>query len=133
MKSQHAVTVLVLDDDPDHREILALEFEMSGCKVEMAEDFNDALAILKSKSIDIFLCDYLLPGHEDEATGEELPKILKKASIAENKLPLTILMFELSEKLPRSNKINGIAALLPKPIDRTELMKMIFERLGIAA
>lgn len=53
--------VLVIDDNPDVREILRLALEMRGYKVTDAEGGKPGLAALETDCPDIILLDYNMP------------------------------------------------------------------------
>ena len=53
--------VLVVDDEPDAREIMAAALEASGARVELAASARDALAIMARTPIDVLLSDIAMP------------------------------------------------------------------------
>jgi CheY-like chemotaxis protein len=60
--------ILVVDDEPDLREITAFEFEHKGAQVVTAEGGYEALEIVKTGGIDLIVSDVRMP----EGSGEEL-------------------------------------------------------------
>jgi signal transduction histidine kinase len=54
------ISVLVVDDDPDHRYLAQRRLERSGIEVRMAADADDALDSLEG--VDLVLLDHRLPG-----------------------------------------------------------------------
>lgn len=54
--------ILVVDDDPEWHEILALLFSRKGWKTETALNGERALARIASGGIDVVVCDLSMPG-----------------------------------------------------------------------
>ena len=55
-------TILIVDDEPDLREILQLELEDEGYQTELASQAHEALEILATKNIDLIVSDIRMPG-----------------------------------------------------------------------
>ncbi len=55
-------TVLVVDDEPDLRDMVAYEFELMGSKVFEASDGDGALGIMKSEKVDAVITDIRMSG-----------------------------------------------------------------------
>lgn len=58
----HMAEVLVVDDDPDIRMLVAFALEDSGHSVRQASDGEKALAALEAKAPDVMVCDVMMPG-----------------------------------------------------------------------
>src|SRR3954454_14357643 len=56
--------VLVVDDDPDLRELLVFSLEDDGHTVRVAGDGDEALAALEAKAPDCLVLDIMMPGLE---------------------------------------------------------------------
>jgi len=54
--------VLVVDDDPDIRMLVAFALEDSGYTVRQASDGEAALVALEAKAPDVMVCDVMMPG-----------------------------------------------------------------------
>src|SRR3954447_15185862 len=54
--------VLVVDDDPDLRELLVFSLEDDGHTVRVAGDGDEALAALETKAPDCLVLDIMMPG-----------------------------------------------------------------------
>ena len=57
-----AATVLVVDDDPQVREMLGEALRQDGFRSEGAPDGEAALALLRQREPDLILLDLLMPG-----------------------------------------------------------------------
>jgi DNA-binding NtrC family response regulator len=61
MNPERTPTVLVVDDEQDHRKALAKVFERAGYRVSTAGDGHEALAILTERPFDLVLTDLRMP------------------------------------------------------------------------
>ncbi len=69
-----AEKILIVDDEPSNRKILAQEFAHRGFAVEMANDGSEALKKLESSRPDLIILDYMMPG----LSGLDVLKELRK-------------------------------------------------------
>jgi two-component system response regulator (stage 0 sporulation protein F) len=85
--------VLVVDDDPDMRALLASRLERAGCIAHEADSGTEAQAILASRgpvdSVDLLLIDLRMPG----SSGIQVLRALRAA----HQLPPAILMTAFAE------------------------------------
>lgn len=77
MSAHHNGRILVVDDDPRIRKMLASYFENEGYIVESASNGIEMKALLQSQSFDIVLLDLVLPGGQD---GLDLARELRATS-----------------------------------------------------
>jgi CheY-like chemotaxis protein len=56
------IRVLVVDDNPDVRELIAAVLERAQAEVATAASADEALEAVKSKRPDVLLCDLHMPG-----------------------------------------------------------------------
>ena len=66
--------ILIVEDDPDIRELLRFNLEKAGYTLFLAEDGEKALTLARKHSPDIILLDLMLPGVD----GLEVCRTLKK-------------------------------------------------------
>ena len=64
--------ILIVDDDPDMREALAIILESRGHEIISARDGIEALATLKAESPDLMILDLLMPKMDGFAVLKEL-------------------------------------------------------------
>ena len=67
-----AATILIVDDEPDVREVLQEYFETHGFEVLMAGDAAAARALLRSRSVDLALLDIHMPGEDGLSLARHL-------------------------------------------------------------
>jgi len=112
--------ILVVDDDPSVREMLARVLASEGYLALTAVDGVKALEIAAGVSIDLVLLDLNLPQKSGWDTFEMLT--------AENPLLPVIIVTARSNQLFTAMGA-GVGALLEKPLDFPELLRTIRELL----
>ncbi len=68
-------TILVVDDNPEIREIIQILLTDEGFIIEEAKDGTSALNILQTKEIDLIILDIMMPGLNGYQTCIEIRKI----------------------------------------------------------
>jgi DNA-binding response OmpR family regulator len=112
--------IMVVDDEPDLREMLNLMLHKEGFETETAEDGSDFLNKLDDFNPDIVTLDIMMPGL---TTSEILQKLKEKKSNPKIIL-LTVVRYSESEK----KKIFGMGNVVDyvtKPFDLDKLMDAI--------
>lgn len=109
--------LLVVDDEPDLREIVATEFEYMGAKVFLAENVSQALAVLKNQKIDLIISDIRMPG----ATGVDLLHDIKIKNVDG---PPIILMTGFADITIEDALDQGAEAIISKPFKLEELIQL---------
>jgi CheY-like chemotaxis protein len=54
--------ILIVEDNPDQRDLLRRNFERSACTVVLAESAEDAIVAFREASPDLAVIDLILPG-----------------------------------------------------------------------
>lgn len=110
-------TVLIVDDEPAIREMIAVALEMADYECLEAEDAREAHTLIVDKQPDIILLDWMLPS----TSGIELARRLKKE---ETTADIPIIM--LTAKVEEDNKIRGLEVgaddYITKPFSPRELI-----------
>lgn len=111
-------TVLVADDEPHYREILAGWLEREGGHVLLADDGIHALELLRKNEVNAIITDIRMPG----MGGAELVKRVK----AEGKYtPSAVSISGFSDLTSREAFDLGIEAQLSKPVERKILVSTV--------
>ena len=118
--------ILVVDDEPDIRDVLRLTLEAEGYEVHEAADGEEGLRQVQKVSPHLVLLDYKMP----KMAGPEVCKTLRKDILLQS-LPIILL----TSKGESSDKVEGINAgaddYVTKPFDPPELLarvRMILRR-----
>ena len=75
MSTEHRLEttrVLVVDDDPDIRELMVIALESEGAAITTAEDGNQAIAALRSNTFGLVVLDMMLPHRSGFLVMEEI-------------------------------------------------------------
>ena len=122
-------TVLVVEDDPDIRELLRFTLERAGLKVVEAESGEDALTVLDGPQPSVAIIDWMLPG----INGVELTQRLRKDPLT-SAIPLIMLTARGEEADKLKSFDSGIDDYLTKPFSPKELVarvKALIRRTGL--
>jgi DNA-binding response OmpR family regulator len=109
-------TVLIADDDADHREILTLALRHAGHRVVIVEDAAGAMAALLGGGIDAALLDVRMPGE----SGVDLCRRLR-AEPATALLPVMLISADVNDQRIIAALHAGADDYLTKPFHRAEL------------
>lgn len=125
-RSEKRSLILVVDDEPELREILKLEFEYFGYSVMEAENGRKALEILDGNPVDLVVSDIRMPG----GNGFEL---LNNVLAREGQRPPVILVSAFADESSADASGKGAYAYLSKPYDLDVLMEHTARALSIAS
>ncbi len=114
------IRILIVDDDPDIRDVLKLTLSEENYEVIEAKDGEEALKLINSKPPNLVLLDYKMP----KLDGREVCRRVKKDLLLSH---LPIIM--VTGKGDISDKVNGIDAgaddYIVKPFEPKELLARI--------
>ena len=108
-------TVLIVDDDPDHRELMSMALHRFGHEVVEAEDGESAARALAAGGIDAVLLDNRMPGE----SGIDFCQRLRAG--AATTVPVMIVSADVSEHRVLAALQAGADDYLTKPFHRAEL------------
>ena len=100
MAAPELPVVLVVEDEPAQREVLAYNLEAEGFRVARAENGEEALLLIEEETPDLIVLDWMLPG----LSGIELCRRLR-ARPETRSLPIIMLTARGEE----SEKIRGLS------------------------
>ncbi len=110
--------ILIVDDEPDQREILRGFLEKQGYDVLCAADGQEAVTLFKREPVQLVLLDHRMPGMK----GDEVLKILKEIN------PLIrVIMITAYGAVNTAVKVMKLGAddFLEKPVDLSSLLEKI--------
>jgi signal transduction histidine kinase/CheY-like chemotaxis protein len=112
--------ILIIEDNVDANEIMAMLLEMKGHRVTSSFDGADGLRLALGESFDVVLCDLGLPG----LTGLEVVAAIKAAD--QRGAPLVIATTGYSDGAQRDlARAAGFDHYLVKPLDMPALLRAI--------
>jgi signal transduction histidine kinase/ActR/RegA family two-component response regulator len=119
--------VLVVDDEPQARELFSTIVENAGAEVRVAGSARDAAGILRSWAPDLLLSDIEMP-HED---GYVLMQQVLALAPSDPRRPIAIAVTAHSRPEDRLRALEaGFSWHLPKPVEPAELVAVIASLTG---
>lgn len=118
--------VLIVDDEPDIREVASMSLEMlGGYEVVTAGCGEEALALAASEHPDAILLDVMLPGMDGPSTFRRLQQ-----DEATREIPVLLLTAKAQAGDRRLFDELGVVATLTKPFDPKQLPVQVADALG---
>jgi len=117
---------LIVDDEPDFADLVALWFRSEGWAAEVAEDGVKALKLLADRHIDLVVADLQMPG----MNGWELLRHLRGRWGSDLSLPhwsgrIVVVSGRVEQEVGRFALHLGADAFLPKPVERRTLFSTV--------
>lgn len=109
-----ALTVLVVDDEPDQMGLLTAYFHRAGCTVIALADGERALALPADMSFDLIVLDLMLPGIDGWALARRLRD-------RHPDCPIAIASVLDVQDFPAADMV------LPKPVSKARIMRLVDE------
>ncbi|RMH00365.1 MAG: response regulator [Chloroflexi bacterium] len=123
-KASAGSRILVIDDDPVIRMLIASILERRGYVVETADSVAEALDVLARFTPDLICCDLTMP----EQDGLDFLRIRQQMPALKS-VPVVVITAVGEEKLLTQALELGAQATLGKPFSRVQLLKLITEYL----
>jgi CheY-like chemotaxis protein len=118
--------VLLVEDEPDARELLSLTLKVSGAQVEAVDSARAALSNLQTFKPDVLLSDIGLPVE----SGYDLIRQVRSLPTDLSKIPAVALTAFATEK-DRQRALNaGFQIHLSKPVEPQALIEVIEQLLN---
>jgi len=112
--------ILIVDDDDDHRMLLADLLESKGHIISLAENAKQALDKLSVQTVDLVITDFMMP----EMNGLELIRAMATREWL-SRIPVILLTANRRENLEELAKSAGAFATVFKPYDFKRLLALI--------
>jgi len=112
--------ILVIDDDPSVRSLVADSLEIEGYEVCTAEDGFAGLRAIEAHKPDCVLLDVMMPGLDGH-------QVLQRIRAAEERpaLPVVMLTAYSDDATAWQAWTEGVDYFLPKPFDADELLRYL--------
>ncbi|HEY2029880.1 MAG TPA: response regulator [Myxococcales bacterium] len=121
------VEVVVVDDEPDARELVCAVLARAGAKVRQAASVDDALALVRAQKPDVLVSDIGLPQQD----GYTLIERVRQLPAAEGGLvPAAALTAYAGENDHRRALAAGFQAHVTKPIEPADLTLLVASLAG---
>ena len=120
------LSVLLVEDDPDGRELLGLLLERRGAVVRAADSAAQALQLLGETRFDVMISDIGLPGTD----GYALIRQIRSRGLSSRDLPAVALTAFARAEDRRLALSAGFQSHVSKPVDASELSTVIASLTG---
>jgi two-component system chemotaxis response regulator CheY len=115
-----AKTILIVDDSPSLRQIVAMTLEGAGFEVIQAGDGKIALSKLDGKKIHLIISDVNMPNMDGITFVQELKKLA-----AYKFTPVIMLTTESQEAKKREGQAAGAKAWVVKPFQPAQMLAAV--------
>jgi PAS domain S-box-containing protein len=127
MPDLHGVEVLIVDDEPDAREMLQLLLGTLGARPRVAGDAYEGLEVLRREHVDLLLSDIGMPGRN----GYELVRALRASDDPRLRALPAIAVTAFGRGEDRLEALHaGYDAHVPKPVELPALARAIDQALA---
>ena len=117
---KRSMTVLVVEDDEDLREVLYAEFELDGLTVLTATNGSEAVTIARQLKPDLILMDVMMP----VMNGYDAIKIIRKTAEIEHVPIITLTAKAMKEDYQKAIDC-GANDFISKPVDIDRLISLL--------
>jgi two-component system, chemotaxis family, chemotaxis protein CheY len=124
-REKMAKTILIIDDSPSIRQMVAFTLKTDGYTVIEAADGVDGLAKAKTHDIDLVLTDQNMPNMDGITLVKSLRGLPKFVAT-----PILLLTTEHTEEKKTQGKEAGASGWLVKPFDPHKLLEVVKKFIG---
>jgi PAS domain S-box-containing protein len=117
------IRVLIVDDEPDARELVARFLQAAGATVQTAGSAAEALATLDHEKFDVIVSDLAMPGED----GLALVGAVRARGI---RTPLVALTAHAGAQMRVRALMAGFSTYIAKPVEPAELTAVIVQQSG---
>ena len=119
-ESMSVRTILLVDDDPDIREIVRIVLEDQGTTIFEASNGVEGLQVAREKRPDLIILDWMMPGME----GIDVARALRRDTETEN-IPIIMLTSRDADTDFEQSRQVGVFAYLVKPFSPLQLVSTV--------
>lgn len=120
----HLKKILIIDDDPDHRAVLAASLEEKGFYVAQADDGQTGLQMVESHAPQLILLDFAMPG----MNGADVARNVRKRHVD---LPI-VFMTGFADTQAIVDVLGSDAKILQKPFRFPTLLRALVDQGNVA-
>jgi PAS domain S-box-containing protein len=116
------LNVLVIDDEPDARNLLKMLLKSAGASVYLAQSAEEGMEHLVSKSVDVLICDIGMPDED----GYTFVRRVRALADPEKSEVAAVALTAYARLEDRTAAIRaGFQNHLPKPVEPAELLAVV--------
>jgi len=117
------IKIMVVDDDPDIRELMTMALESEGAVVSQAVDGNDAINVFKTTEPEVVVLDMMLPHRSGFL-------VLEHIQTTEAPPPVIMVTANEGRRHKAYAESLGVSAYLNKPVAMARLLDTVLEQLS---
>ena len=117
------IKIMVVDDDPDIRELMTMALESEGAVVSQAVDGNDAINVFKTTAPEVVVLDMMLPHRSGFL-------VLEHIQTTEAPPPVIMVTANEGRRHKAYAESLGVSAYLNKPVAMARLLDTVLEHLS---
>ena len=117
------IRIMVVDDDPDIRELMTMALESEGAVVSQAVDGNDAINVFKTTEPEVVVLDMMLPHRSGFL-------VLEHIQTTEAPPPVIMVTANEGRRHKAYAESLGVSAYLNKPVAMARLLDTVLEQLS---
>ena len=121
--TDHAKTVLVVDDDPDARDFLATVLQDNGFVATMARDGIEAIAMIEQQPPDLVALDITMPEKSGVAVYRKLKEDGQLSGIPV--IIVTGISDDFEKFISTRRQVPPPEGYIHKPVDHEEFLRMV--------
>ncbi len=118
--------ILVIDDDKTITEIVKSALIDKNYHVSTANDGNEGLKQVRNYQPDLVVLDVMMPSMD----GCAFIRALRALKVIEREQMIPVIVMTAKEEMKEVFKFEGVKEYLIKPVDPSEIIQKIVERLG---
>jgi CheY-like chemotaxis protein len=120
--SLNHINVLVVDDEPDARDLLKLLLESAGASVYLAQSAEEGIECLLTTSVDVLICDIGMP----DVDGFSLMRRIRALDDTRKSEVAAVALTAYARLEDRTEAIRaGFQNHLSKPVEPAELLAVV--------
>jgi CheY-like chemotaxis protein len=123
--AQKSFSVLLIDDDPDTRNMFQMVMEYHNLNLAVAEDAETAFDYLRTHSPDVIVLDIMLPGID----GYQALNQIQQSKLAPGASVVATTAYYTTDT-PQELLSRGFSGYLPKPLNPSTLVPYLQRILG---
>ena len=116
------IRIMVVDDDPDIRELMTIALETEGALVSQAVDGNDAINVFKTSAPELVVLDMMLPHRSGFL-------VLEHIQTSDEPPPVVMVTANEGRRHKAYAESLGVAAYLNKPVAMARLIDTVLDQL----
>ena len=124
----NAKKILIIDDQPDFREMIALRLQTYGFLVETADNGKEGLEKIHRQPPDAVITDVHMPEMDGFTLLKELKRLCRGGLVGNRFIPIVVITgVKKGPEMKALFEMEGVSAFFEKPVDGKRLAEKVKE------